>query len=587
MTSKDIYNYVPDAHGEIQVNCCKNPQCANFGIPHLTEQEMAGRKKAPHGAKYRTSGSGRAKVIHCKICHENIPVKNNQAIAEELSRFESYLDTPIDGACQNKNCENKYFGIDNYPSLYRKFGTTGNNRQRYQCKKCKKTISLTPKASRQQYAYKNRNIFKLLMNYVPFRRILEIADINFKTLYDKIDYIEGRCQAFLQYKECEFFFNHTLERLYIGSDQQFFTLNWTNTFEKRNVILRAIASCDNKYRYCFGMHLNYDPNVDVKNAEIDSGTTRDYLRPPAYRNYSRIWLERDYWEALQASYKRAKSQRKQLIESQVREKYLEALEREDIEAPQDAFEDCQLPHRGAQVHSEYTLHGHFFLLRRLFTNVEKVRFFLDQDSGMRAACIGAFFDRIQNRTCDAFYISTDSEVSIHERKKINQRSSELIAETMKEQGFATEYQARRYLLSRAIEEAAPIGKWQDEWVKFPYSHAGELKKMVCYLTNYNDYDFEHIVNLFDMASIHSTDNYFQLTRRRIRLIERPLKTMASSNQWNGYSAYNPKITQQLLNIFRAYYNYCLPGQDGKTPAMRIGMAKKIIDPKIILYFGSY
>ena len=582
-----MYNYVPDEFDGIQVNCCKNPACSNFGIPHLTKQEMAGRKKAPRGSRYGTSGSGRAKFINCRSCNENIPIKSNHAIADELYRFESYLETPIDGACQNIACDNKLLDIKTNPSLYRKFGSTNNSKQRYQCKNCKKTFSLTPKASRQIYSYKNKMIFKLLMNYVPFRRILEIADINFKTLYDKIDYIENRCLKFLQYKEREFFGKNILQMLYIGCDQQYFTLNWTNTYEKRNVILRAIASCDNKYRYCFGMHLNYDSGMDFKDAEINSEITKDYLHPPAYRTYARIWLERDYWEALRSSHKKATSKRKQLIESQVREKYLEALERDDIEAPQDAFEDCQLPHVGAQVHSEYTLHGHFFFLRRILANVEKIRFFLDQDSGMRAACIGAFFDRIQDRTCDAFYISTNNEVSIHERKRIHQKSAELIAATMSEQGLSSEYQARRYLLAKAIEESIPIGQWQDRWVKFPYSHAGELNKMVCHLTNYNDYDFEHLVNLFDMASTHSTDSYFQLTRRRIRLVERPLKTMANSNQWNGYSAYNPKITQQLLNIFRAYYNFCLKGQDGKTPAMRIGMAKAKIEVEDVLYRGSY
>ena len=57
----------------------------------------------------------------------------------------------------------------------------------------------------------------------------------------------------------------------------------------------------------------------------------------------------------------------------------------------------QLPHKGMQVHAEYTLYGLFFLLKKLFTGVEKVRFFLDQDSGMRAACLGAFQPEIQAR----------------------------------------------------------------------------------------------------------------------------------------------------------------------------------------------
>ena len=50
----------------------------------------------------------------------------------------------------------------------------------------------------------------------------------------------------------------------------------------------------------------------------------------------------------------------------------------------------QLPTRGVQIHAEYTLYGHFFFLRELFGGVEKLRFFSDLDSGMRAACLAAF-----------------------------------------------------------------------------------------------------------------------------------------------------------------------------------------------------
>ncbi len=54
--------------------------------------------------------------------------------------------------------------------------------------------------------------------------------------------------------------------------------------------------------------------------------------------------------------------------------------------------------------SLYTLYGHFLHLLTLFDSVEKVRFLLDQDSGMRAACLGAFAGRIKDRRCDAFYV---------------------------------------------------------------------------------------------------------------------------------------------------------------------------------------
>ncbi len=37
-------------------------------------------------------------------------------------------------------------------------------------------------------------------------------------------------------------------------------------------------------------------------------------------------------------------------------------------------------------------------------------------------------------------------------------------------------------------------------------------------------------------------------------------------------------------IFRVYYNYCLPGRGGTTPAMRLGLAKGKVSLEDIIYF---
>jgi hypothetical protein len=47
--------------------------------------------------------------------------------------------------------------------------------------------------------------------------------------------------------------------------------------------------------------------------------------------------------------------------------------------------------------------------------------------------------------------------------------------------------------------------------------------------------------------------------------------------WHGYAAYSPKVTQQVLQIFRTYYNYALIGEDVKAPAMRLGLAERPVD----------
>ncbi|MEH2513713.1 hypothetical protein V1291_005067 [Nitrobacteraceae bacterium AZCC 1564] len=40
-----------------------------------------------------------------------------------------------------------------------------------------------------------------------------------------------------------------------------------------------------------------------------------------------------------------------------------------------------------------------------------------------------------------------------------------------------------------------------------------------------------------------------------------------------------------LVIYRTYFNFSAKGQDGKTPAMRIGLAKGAIRFEDVLYFS--
>ena len=54
--------------------------------------------------------------------------------------------------------------------------------------------------------------------------------------------------------------------------------------------------------------------------------------------------------------------------------------------------------------------------------------------------------------------------------------------------------------------------------------------------------------------------------------------------WYGYSPYKPEVVEILLAIFRVFYNYVATGDDKKTPAMRIGLAKAPIDVEDILYY---
>jgi hypothetical protein len=74
-------------------------------------------------------------------------------------------------------------------------------------------------------------------------------------------------------------------------------------------------------------------------------------------------------------------------------------------------------------------------------------------------------------------------------------------------------------------------------------------------------------------------------RRMLSLAERPIASASAARRtWYGYSPYNPAHLARQLEIFRVHYNFCVKGQDGKTPAMRLGLAKGPVELEKILAF---
>jgi len=116
---------------------------------------------------------------------------------------------------------------------------------------------------------------------------------------------------------------------------------------------------------------------------------------------------------------------------------------------------------------------------------------------------------------------------------------------------------------------------------------GEPEKEICWLTDLQDnsYDKDHLAYLYLKGSQRAVDNFFYRLRCGISLFERP--TGSASNvgrKWYSNNAYNPAVLIKLLDIYRVVYNYVEVGEDGKTPAMRLGLAKAPLSYADIIYY---
>ena len=72
----------------VQVNHCKTPGCANFGVPARTEPGKTGPSKdRDMNYKVHSTAKGQIPSIKCKSCGLNPPMKSNAGVADEVARL--------------------------------------------------------------------------------------------------------------------------------------------------------------------------------------------------------------------------------------------------------------------------------------------------------------------------------------------------------------------------------------------------------------------------------------------------------------------------------------------------------------------
>lgn len=587
---------LPPATFGINVNFCKNPHCPNFGVPAeiVKHRHKKGALAATPGTAYGLVGTLNRLELKCLLCKERFAIKSNLAVAEELARFTSYLTPPPSTCCTSPDCANRAVSTD-IPGAYQHFGKTAAGTPRYRCRLCRKTLSGRQKAlNKQRITHQNKMILLALTNKMPIRRIAKITGINAVTLYGKINFIHRQCLAFAASREADLK-DLDLPRLYISVDRQVYLVNWGEESDRRNISISAVGSADNVTGYIFGMHPNFDSSIDPDATKLDAALSGDATLPNAHRAFARLWLPEDYVAGLPSAEaekdrKAAKSAKgpvgKSVVDA-VKDLYDATAIREDVEVSALKSENEKLPDtHGMQVHEEYCLYGHFQFLKQLLPNTGKLRFFLDQDSGIRAACFAAFAKEIQERKVDAFFVKTAKELTIDQKRSLVSKANSAFTAAQKSQPLVlSEYTVKIQLMKAEIAKSVKIGQWKDSWCSHPLPNMSEPSKAMCWLTNLQGYDEDHRARLFLRVSLAGIDNFFQRVRRSINPLERPIQTASSYRRtWYGYSLYNPAMVGKLLDIYRTMVNFVEVGKDGKTPAMRIGLARGVVTPEDILYF---
>jgi hypothetical protein len=78
-------------------------------------------------------------------------------------------------------------------------------------------------------------------------------------------------------------------------------------------------------------------------------------------------------------------------------------------------------------------------------------------------------------------------------------------------------EVKRALIKERLAAMTAHGKWQDRWLDHPFPAMGEPEKAVACLTDAGDYDAGHKAWLWNKASLHGVDSFFNQVRRRLSL----------------------------------------------------------------------
>lgn len=370
--------------------------------------------------------------------------------------------------------------------------------------------------------HKNRDVFSLLMNKMPINRIAEVTGLAPTSIYGKIALIHRQCMAFAGQREQQLVQGLPLQSMYVAVDRQVHYVNWSNRKDRRNVALTAIGSADLTTGYVFGFNLNFDPALNPATVEKDAAANGDLTELEAYRKYARVWLSTDYEAAIDAS-KSRKTKTKKLktaafeegLEQDITAQYEQGQAREDVKTD-GADGETALPDNGVQIKDQYTMHGHFHLLATLLQNAAKVRCYMDQDSGMRAAFLGAFAERVKQRTADAWFVSVLKDATVNQKEAAVSRAKARLAEAVASHPGLTLAEVKMLLMKEEMANPKEMGLYKDLWLSHPMPNMSEPAKKMSWLTNLGDYDEDHQAHLYLKASLHAVDRFFMQARRNTR-----------------------------------------------------------------------
>ncbi|WP_225986225.1 insertion element protein [Psychrobacillus glaciei] len=428
---------------------------------------------------------------------------------------------------------------------------------------------------------------KLLVNKTSINRTCEILGIGKGTYYQKLEWLYRCCLEFLETREAKPFAEKHFGEMWVTTDKLHYVLN--NVLKKGRGANRGkliedkllptyiVASADKKSRYVFRSDICFDWEKRLDDIEKETKLYKDdHLNCFSRKN--------DHFGVYGAAPMKPTTNDTQTMTEYANESITFNLRKHYVD--------------GLHVNQTYTSMAHFWLIKNSLS-VEKWRFVSDDDSSLKLTISRIFKDEIKSKDAHHFLCLTDKSLTRKQAKDEFRESINLLRSWAKTKSL--KYDNLKQLALWSMEDILDFHEFHTKHIApngeiyftqdknrmkhpIPTSDRGHRQLDVLtdtwYLTNFQ------LAYLLEQVNDNAINGFFQMVRRRLSILERPLVTARGDGKSYIYSNFNPKYSQMAITILRTYYNFCIPLKtEGKeeTPAQRLGIAKKVYSWEDIIY----
>ncbi len=588
---------------EIQFNFCNNTFCKWYGMPQKKYDLVANKP-----SRYKlVSGKSKSEetLLNCNYIAQDTlpgnilgnysPTISNWSVAEEIKRL-LVINTSIpiepDYQFHNIDCIN----AEKTPFTDRDFfyykGKSSSNSLKYQCKSCKKNTNILPEQDKNFSYHQQRNdilndFCKLIMSRTPVKRICEILDISPTTYYAKLEWVYRKCLEFNERHETKVLRNMHFRQININTDMMVYNLNNIRlkgrgngrkmSSEEKKPMTYIVSSGDSDSGYVFRSDVAYDYHVTMDDIEND---TMKY-----HCDHSYTYLRKN--DRLKISYR---PQPPTMYDSQ---------NQPDFQAELAQFDKRRDYVEGNHVKPQYTAIAHYYLIKE-YVKADRIHFISDDDSTIESSIFKVFSDKFKEQnalyfTCqyeknltleEAGKKAFQSRIDLKEWSKVNRTNKIGIWEIAREKLEADLYGHDFYDLKVAPDGLRHYVRGHNP-IQHPLPDKDEGIRWVNLISHFEFYTAEQMSYYIMDVNGRTINNFYQEVRRRISLLERPLVTARGDGRSYIYANYNPKYAQQIMTIFRTFYNFCWTKKKNgvmMTPAQRLGLTNRQYTEKDIIYF---